>query len=250
MAACYWRVFREHPRLHPRCNEAELALLAEGRGDFLPVKDPPRRFPLLAACRSRNLWMANGVQFFTNIGWAFLILSLPDYLKKVKMLDDGQAGLITTGALSIGILALPIGGLMTDYLSKSRGRKLGRMLPMSVTKFGAAALYLLALQMDSAWSMAIAFGAVTFCADLGLPAMWTLMQDISGRHQAQLFGWGNMWGNFGAALMPLMFTAVLKTFDTNNDFHEGVWLCAAAFVAAGVFALFVNAEKPVMQEGA
>jgi MFS family permease len=250
VAACYWRVFREHPRLHPRCNEAELALLAEGRGDFLPVKDPPRRFPLLAACRSRNLWMANGVQFFTNIGWAFLILSLPDYLKKVKMLDDGQAGLITTGALSIGILALPIGGLMTDYLSKRRGRKLGRMLPMSVTKFGAAALYLLALEMDSAWSMAIAFGAVTFCADLGLPAMWTLMQDISGRHQAQLFGWGNMWGNFGAALMPLMFTAVLKTFDTNNDFHEGVWLCAAAFVAAGVFALFVNAEKPVMQEGA
>ncbi len=250
VALIYWHVFREHPRLHPKCNEAEVALLAEGRGDFQPVNNPPRRFPLLAACRSRNLWMANGVQFFTNIGWAFLILSLPDYLKKVKLLDDGLTGLITTGALSIGILALPIGGLMTDYLSKSRGRRLGRMLPMSVTKFGAAALYLLALQMDSAWGMALAFGAVTFFADLGLPAMWTLMQDISGRHQAQLFGWGNMWGNFGAALMPLMFTAVLKTFDTNNDFHEGVWLCAGAFVAAGVFALFVNAEKPVIPEEA
>jgi hypothetical protein len=42
-----------------------------------------------------------------------------------------------------------------------------------------------------------------------------------------------------------MFTAVLKAFDTNHDFHEGVWLCAVAFVLAGVFALFVNAEKPV-----
>ena len=40
-------------------------------------------------------------------------------------------------------------------------------------------------------------------------------------------------------------TAVLKAFDTNHDFHEGVWLCAVAFVLAGVFALFVNAEKPV-----
>lgn len=250
VAACYWRVFREHPRLHPNCSEAEVALLAEGRGDFQPVKDPPRRFPFLAACRSGNLWMANGVQFFTNIGWAFLILSLPDYLKKVKMLDDGQTGLITTGALSIGILALPIGGLMTDYLTKKHGKRLGRRLPMSVTKFGAAALYLLALQMDSAWGMAIAFGAVTFFADLGLPAMWTFMQDISGRHQAQLFGWGNMWGNFGAAIMPLMFTAVLKAFDRNNDFHEGVWLCAVAFVLAGLFAWFVDAEKPVIQEEA
>lgn len=250
VALCYWRVFREHPRLHPCCNDSEIALLGEGRGAFLPAKDPPKRFPLRAACASVNLWMANGVQFFTNIGWAFLILSLPDYLKKVKHLDDGMAGLVTTGALFIGILALPVGGLMTDHISKRHGRRLGRMLPLSLTKFGAAALYLLALRMDSPWGMAAAFGLVTFFADLGLPAMWTLMQDISGKYQAQLFGWGNMWGNFGAAIMPVLFTAVLKSFDTNHDFHEGVWLCAVAFVLAGGFALFVNAEKPVVQENA
>jgi hypothetical protein len=27
-----------------------------------------------------------------------------------------------------------------------------------------------------------------------------------------------------------------------------VWLCAGAFVLAGVFALFVNAEKPVTED--
>ena len=43
---------------------------------------------------------------------------------------------------------------------------------------------------------------------------------------------------------------MLKSYDTNHDFHEGVWMCATAFVLAGVFALFVNAEKPVIQEGA
>lgn len=248
VAVCYWRIFREHPRQHPRCNDGEIALLAEGRGDFLPVKDPPRRFPLLAACQSGNLWMANGVQFFTNIGWAFLILSLPDYLKKVMHLDEGMTGLITTGALTIGIAALPIGGLLTDRLSRRYGRRFGRALPMSVTKFAAAACYLLALWTDSPWGMAIAFGLVAFFADIGLPAMWTFMQDISGRRQAQFFGWGNMWGNFGAAMMPLMFTAVLKSFDQNNDFHEGVWLCAVAFGLAGTLALFVNAEKPVIEE--
>ncbi len=245
VAICYWRVFREHPRLHPRCNDAEIALLAAGRGEFLPVKDPPKRFPLLTACRSKNLWMANGVQFFTNIGWAFLILSLPDYLKKVMHLDEGMTGLITTGALTIGIAALPLGGMLTDQISRKYGKRLGRMLPMSVTKFAAASCYVLALYTDTAWGMAIMFGLVAFFADIGLPAMWTLMQDISGKHQAQLFGWGNMWGNFGAAIQPVMFTAVLKAFDTNHDFYEGVWLCAVAFVLAGVFALFVNAEKPV-----
>jgi ACS family glucarate transporter-like MFS transporter len=89
---------------------------------------------------------------------------------------------------------------------------------------------------------------VTFFVDFGLPAMWTTMQDISGRYQAQLFGWGNMWGNFGAALMPWLFRKVLNTYDGNNDYREGVWLCAGALVIAGVLALFINAEKPVIDE--
>jgi MFS family permease len=247
VAGAFWHVFREHPRQHPRCNAAEVALLAEGRGDFLPVKDPPRRFPLRAACRSLNLWMANAVQFFTNIGWAFLVLSLSDYLKKVMHLDDRMAGWITTAALSIGILALPLGGALTDAITRRHGKRLGRMIPMSVTKFAAAACYPLALWTDSPWGMAVAFGLVAFFADIGLPAMWTTMQDISGRHQAQLFGWGNMWGNIGAGLMPLLFTAVLRAWDVNHDYHEGVWLCAAAFVCAGLFALGVNAERPVVE---
>ncbi len=122
------------------------------------------------------------------------------------------------------------------------------MLPMSLTKFIAAGCYLLALQADSPVGITLAFGLVTFFVDFGLPAMWTMMQDISGRHQAQLFGWGNMWGNFGAALMPVLFTLVLRSYDTNHDFHEGVWLCAGALVAAGVLALFVNSEEPVVRD--
>ena len=250
VAGLYWRVYREHPRLHPRCNEAEIALLAEGRGDFQPAKNPPRGFPWAAACGSGNLWLVNAVQFFTNIGWAFLILSLPDYLKKVMHLDDAGSGWVTTAALFIGISALPLGGMATDALSRRYGKRLGRMLPLAVTKFVAAGCYLVALATDTHWGMALGFGLVTFFADFGLPAMWTTMQDISGKHQAQLFGWSNMWGNFGAAIMPVLFTTVVKRFDPNHDFHEGVYLCAIAFVLAGLFALGVNAEKPVVREPA
>jgi MFS family permease len=248
IAAIFWFTFRDHPRQHPRCNELEIALLAEGRGDFSPRREAPRRFPLLAACRSGNLWLANAVQFFTNIGWAFLVLSLPDYLKNVLHLGDKDSGTITTIALALGVAALPLGGMLTDALSRRWGRRLGQMVPMAVTKFIAAGFYLLAIQTQSLWLAVIAFGLVTFFVDFGLPALWTTMQDISGRYQAQLFGWGNMWGNFGAALMPVMFTAVLKAYDTNHDYHEGVWLCAGSLVLAGLLSLLVNAEKPVTRE--
>lgn len=90
--------------------------------------------------------------------------------------------------------------------------------------------------MDTPLTILLAFGMVAFFGDFGLPAMWTTMQDISGRYQAQLFGWSNMWGNFGAAIMPLLFTAVLDRYDTNHDFHEGValrgGLCAGGCLRA------------------
>lgn len=250
VAAWYWNVYRDHPRLHPRCNEAEINLLAQGRGDFQPLKNPPRRFPLAAACRSLNLWNASAVQFFTNIGWAFLVLFLSDYLKTVRHIEEKNAGWITTSALSIGILALPLGGVITDALTRRFGSRLGRMLPMSLSKFAAAACYPLALWTDSPIGMACAFGLVTFFADFGLPALWTTIQDISGKYQAQLFGWSNMWGNIGAGLMVIMFRRVLNVFDANHDLNEGVWMCAIAFVLAGVFALFVTPEKPVVPEDA
>lgn len=245
VALLYWHVFRDHPRQHPRCNEAEVALLAEGRGDFQPAPRAPAGFPWRAAWTSSNLWMANGLQFFTNIGWAFLVLSLGDYLKDVLHVEDKTGGTMITVALFIGIIGMPVGGWMTDVLSRRHGKRLGRMLPMSISKFIAAALYLVALSTTSPWLATVWFGLATFFADFGLPALWTTMQDISGRRQAQLFGWSNMWGNFGAAIQPVLFTLVLKNFDTNHDYHEGVWLCAAAFVAAGLFALKVDAEKPV-----
>ena len=248
VALFYWYIFRNHPREHPRCNKAELDLLAEGRGDFLATKTPPRAFPWKAALTSGNLWLANAVQFFTNVGWVFMVLYLQDYLIQIAKIPAAEAGKWKTIALSIGILSLPIGGWLTDRLSRALGRRRGRMIPTAVSKFVAAGFYLLAMWAESPWAIAVMFGCVTFFGDLGLPALWTTMQDISGKHQAQLFGWGNMWGNLGAGIMPFAFTWVLATYDSNHDLHEGVWLCAGSFVLAGVFGLFVDAERPVTSE--
>ena len=96
--------------------------------------------------------------------------------------------------------------------------------------------------------MAVFFGAVAFSADLALPATWATMQDISGKYQAQLFGWSNMWGNFGAAIQPILFAYVLRAFDLNHDYREGILLCAGVFALAGIVALGINAQKAVIKE--
>lgn len=245
VAAVFWMVVRDHSRLHPGSNQAERDLLAEGR-ENQALREPPRRFPWRHALRSRSLWMASLYQTTTNIGWAFLVNSLSTYLKTVKHMDDTVNGQVSSVALFLGIVGLPLGGMLTDWWSKKHGVRAGRMMPLVVTRIIAVAAYFWVMAADTPLQMALAFGALAMFVDMGMPAMWALMQDISGRHQAQLFGWANMWGNFGAGLQPMIVGYILIHYDKNNDYQEGLLFCAGALIASIVIAFFINADEPVV----
>ncbi|HCN78727.1 MAG TPA: hypothetical protein DIT13_16225 [Verrucomicrobiales bacterium] len=245
----FWRIYRESPEQHPRCNEAERALLKEGR----PVESPvsaghSHRFPWAAMLRSGNLWFMCGAQFWTNVGWAFLATWMPRYLKEALKLSDEASGTLSTVALLIGIGGILCGGFLTDAAVRLLGLKAGRLLPMAGTRFAAALMFVLALQTQNPWLLVPALGMVAFFTDAGLPAVWATMQDIGGRHTAPLFGWANMWGNFGAALSPVFIALINAHLDANGDWKEALWFCAAAFVISGFFALRINASEPVVKE--
>jgi len=82
--------------------------------------------------------------------------------------------------------------------------------------------------------------------DIGNPSTWAFMQDVGGRNTATIFGWGNMWGNFGAALSAIM-VPVLLTYGTSSGSGEKlVFLaCAGAFFIAGLAAMGMDATKPI-----
>lgn len=246
VATAFWAIFRDHPAEHPRVNAEERALLAEGR-EGIPVKSPPQSFPWKAVFTSRSLWFASLYQTTTNIGWAFLVNSLSVYLKDVKHMSDTANGQISSTALFLGIVGLPIGGLLTDYWSKRYGTKVGRMLPLVLTRIVAVACYFAVMAADTPMEMAIAFGALAMFVDMGMPAMWAVMQDISGRHQAQLFGWANMWGNFGAALQPVLVGWILVKYDHAHTYQPAMWFCAGSLVVSIFLAFGINAEKPVVK---
>ena len=247
VALGFWRVFRDHPREHPRTNEAERALLDEGR-EGQPVRRPPQSFPWKAVLTSRSLWFASLYQLTTNIGWVFLINSLPVYLKDVKHMSDAANGQVSSSALFLGIVGLPLGGMLTDYWSKRYGTRLGRLLPLVFTRIVAVGCYFAVMAASTPLEMSLAFGALALFVDMGMPAMWALMQDISGRHQAQLFGWGNMWGNFGAAMQPVLVGWILARYDHHHDYQPAFWFCGGALLLSIALAFGIDAEKPVVAQ--
>jgi MFS family permease len=246
VAAAFWYIFRERPEEHPACNDAEVELLAEGRPPPAPTVVAP--FPLRAVLSNASLWMMCGMQFLTNVGWAFVINSIPTYFKEVLKLSDNENGRISTVVLIIGFIGLIAGGFVTDICGRVLGVRLGRMLPIALTRFLAAAFFLLCLTTTNSWMLAGFLGLMAFCTDAGIPATWAYAQDVGGQQIAPILGWANMWGNFGAALQPQIISLVNQQWDTNGDYHEAFLVSAGAFALAGLLSLGINAARPVVKE--
>ena len=57
-----------------------------------------------------------------------------------------------------------------------------------------------------------------------------------------------MWGNFGAALQPLLIGYVLKHWDADGNYHEAFLFSATVLALGGLLALGINAARPVSRE--
>lgn len=244
----FWRVVRESPAEHPNCNaaERELISLGESESSGTGVSTGAASFPpVMALVSSPTMWMMCALQYGINIGWVFLVTWLPTYLKDIKHVDAAVGGLMSTVVLAAGIVGMLCGGPLTDFAARKLGRRWGRSLPMVVCYSVAIAAYLMCLRLESAWAFIAAASLVAFVTDMSVPAIWAYMQDVGGKNTAAVFGWGNMWGNLGAATTPLLVPVVLKHWDKNGDWHEAFWLFSLGYLVAALAALGINANRPI-----
>lgn len=242
VAAAFWLYYRDWPRLHPRCNTAEVFQIEGGRPAGL--SSPHGRvgaLPLRYLAGNRSLWCSSLSQFGTNFGWIFLLNWLPRYLEEVHDPPLTERGWMAFTPPFVGIAGMFCGGWLTDGLARALGLRWGRRLPMALSRFSAMAAYLACLALRSPWAVVAALAVVAFSTDLGTASVWAFKQDVGGRHVGSVLGWGNMWGNVGA----FAATLVLNDLAVAHGWGAVFLACAAAFFVAGIAALGVDATSPV-----
>jgi nitrate/nitrite transporter NarK len=91
---------------------------------------------------------------------------------------------------------------------------------------------------------------VALASDLGTAPVWAWTQDVGGRHVGSVMGWANMWGNFGAALAPLIFTKIQDEYpkDPAAGWAMVFAVCAATQIVGAIAALGISSEQQI--EGA
>jgi MFS transporter, ACS family, glucarate transporter len=241
-AAAFWMLVRDTPAKHPMANAAEAARVPPAG----PVQHSPTPWALrlLALATSRNMWLFGATQFFVNVGWIFLITSMPGYLKDRFQVDLADIKWMQTVPLVASCIGTLCGGFFADLMFKSFGPRWGRVLPIASVMILCAIMYVIAIQMPTAWGVVTALAVMAFLVDLGVPSIWAFAQDVGGRHVGAALGWGNMWGNFGAAVSPVMLQMVRESLGWDAAFA----VCAACFVCGVVTALNLNATVPVAPE--
>ncbi len=258
VALVYWTMFRETPDAHPGTNQAERELI-RGPGDAVaPVSKPKLEpVPIGRLLTSANMWSNSMMQFGTNVGWLFIVTLLPRFFADVYDVPIITRGYMTMIPSLVGIFGLALGGRLTDMWGKKFGLKWGRRLPILTSRLTAIGAYVGCIgvsmlptdsPLNSPWTITALCALAAFSTDVGVAPTWAFVQDVGGRHTASVLGWGNMWGNLGAAIAPLLYDLALGEKPGIKEWNLTFALCALAFVFSGACALALDATRPVFSD--
>lgn len=242
VGAVFYFAARNWPREHPWANAAEVALIESGQSQAAQQAGTDA-IPWRELIASRNQWLFSATNFFSNIGWVFLITLMPRFLDERFGVPVDQRGMMTTVPLFVAAFGMLAGGWATDRLTRTHGRWLGRAIPMGAFKFPCAVMLAISPWLPNAWSVVAALAVMSICQDFGIPSVWAFAQDTGGKQVGAVLGWGNMWGNLGAGIAPPLMSLVSKY----GDWDHVLWLGATAFVMCGVTGMMTNANEPLFR---
>jgi ACS family glucarate transporter-like MFS transporter len=235
VAVVFWIVARDSPALHPWSVDTK-----DSSPEFQP-STAADVLPLRALVASRTLWLASLNQFAINVGWAFLITKMPEFFDSFSDVSPGERGRVSALPVVFGIVGMLCGGWVTDRLSRGFGVRTGRRVPLGLMPAVAAVAYLLCAAAENKWAAAVLIGVMSLATDLANPAYWAFAQDVGRRHAAAALGWGNMFGQFGAALSPILLGEVQIVFGWPAMFVAG----AVAFAVGSAAGFMMDASRPI-----
>lgn len=245
----FW--FRNTPRQHPACNDAEARLIEEDTEGAAPHGE---RLSVAVFLRSRNVWALSLINFLMNIAWIFLATWLPTCLLDRHGAELGNrlstpqavAGMLTAMIGLMGIMGNLTGGFLSDWLLRRVGRQWARRTPGLITGVGGGVVYLLAAVTADPWLFIAAMAAISFLIDLSAGGLWAAYQEIGSKNTAVVLGFANMCGNLGAAGCSWM----IGYLADRNQWSLVFLVSAGSLLALAVTWLSVDATRPIAADTA
>jgi sugar phosphate permease len=239
LTAVWFWYGRDTPAEHPGLNEAERALVS--------------RVASLATVRGRDFieWLKNRDLVLLACNYAavgyyeyMLFYWMKHYFKDVRAYSEDQSRLFTSIVTSAMLVAMPLGGILSDRLVRAYGHRVGRM---SVAVFGmlaSAFLLFAATRAESTLEVVVLFFLAHAAIGLCEAPIWVAGLEIGGEQCATSAAIVNTGGNLGGWAAPWVTAYVADAFGWNAGFLVASGVC----LVGALLWLGIRLAKPP-QEG-
>jgi len=226
-----WWYIRNHPREHPRVNEAEAAFIEAAHAADLAAEPANASGRVMDFFKYRSVWgMFFGWMCFNALFYG-LLTWMPTYLSKVHGLDIKQMG----GAVFImffsGFVGEMVGGWIADKwrASGASQAKVLRTLFAIASVVATVAIYNVAHFKDPVTVVALLSVTLFFLRWCGL--FWVVPSLLGTRNRVGFLGGTmNLGGNCAGIGVPILVGVIVQT---TGSYDLALMLFAAA--GAGLF---------------
>jgi ACS family glucarate transporter-like MFS transporter len=241
MVGTVWYLFaRDTPEEHPRVSEAELSYIKQFRAtksDSTPEASSRLGWAQIAC--NRNVLAVTASYFcFGYVAWIFFSWFYI-YLAKVRGLDLKTSAFYSTlPPIAIVICSLG-GGVISDSVTKTYGKRVGRCGVACVALFMAAIILIVGSRVANAPLASVVLSAGAGALYIAQSSYWSITADIGSKSSGLVSGFMNMGGQFGGALTASLTPVIAEHYGWTSSF-----LAAAILSALGGLAwLLVEPER-------
>jgi ACS family glucarate transporter-like MFS transporter len=239
----WYLIARDKPEQHPWVEPRELAEIEAGL-TVKPAASESSLVPWSKIIGSRSVLAVTVAYFcYGYVAWIFFSWFFI-YLKKVRGLDlksSALYGMLPFIAMTICCL---LGGLVNDHLSKSRGKRAGRV-GVAVFSMALTCVFLIfGSRADDPRLAGIVLAGGAGALYLSQSSFWSVTADIGGASSGSVSGLMNMGAQLGGAL-----TASLTPWIADRYGWTASFLVAAALCAVGAFTwLLVDPDRKLASQ--
>lgn len=181
---------------------------------------------------NRNLMLLTFAYFAVGYFEYIFFYWIYYYFGEVRHTGFAQSARYTTVIFLVMLVMVPLGGWMSDGLTRRHGPKIGRrVVPMIGLTMGALLLYFGVFTSDigaAAVLLALAVGFASLCEG----PFWAMAIDIGGQQVGAAGGIMNAGGNVGGFLSPVLTPFVAKYFGWSWGLCAGSGMVILGAVAS------------------
>jgi ACS family glucarate transporter-like MFS transporter len=235
---------RDSPEEHTRVSTSELEFIREGISGAKSEKKDQPLVPWSLLLKSREVWAITLSYFsFGYVAWIFFSWFYL-YLAQVRNLNLKASAFYAMLPFLAMATCCPLGGLISDRLTRKWGGRVGRCYLAAVVILAAGVFLVLGSEVHGARLASVVLAGGAGALYLAQSSFWSVTAGLAGSSSGSVSGFMNMGAQIGGMVTASLTPAIASRFGWTASFMVAAALCVFGALAW----LIVDPERAISTE--